>query len=110
MIERGNRVKINPVDDACDMECLMRKRKMKLEEWKSTHPEGAAQYDKPISWFKDHVKCCYNCSNWYRDPMLMGEYKYNGCLAHKITLQCGTLSVMIGAGLLRAKKRICLIL
>ena len=56
---------------------------MILEEWKSTHLEGAVQYDKSISWFKDHVKCCYNCSNWYRDPMLMGEYTYNCCIAHE---------------------------
>ena len=57
--------------------------KMTLEEWRSTHTEGAVQYDKSISWFKDHVKCCYNCSNWYRDHMLMGDYAYNSCLAHK---------------------------
>ena len=59
------------------------KQKMTLEEWRSTHQEGAVQYDKSISWFKGHVKCCYNCSNWYRDHMLMGDYAYNGCLAHK---------------------------
>ena len=59
------------------------KQKMTLEEWRSTHPEGAVQYDKSISWFKDHVTCCYNCSNWYRDPMLIGDYTYNCCIAHE---------------------------
>lgn len=56
---------------------------MTIEEWKSQNPAGAAQYDKSIDWFKDNVKCCYNCLEWYRDPMPMGDYAYNGCLAHE---------------------------
>ena len=56
---------------------------MILEELRSTHHERAVHYYISISWFIDHVKCCYNCSNWYRDHMLMGDYAYNRCLAHK---------------------------
>lgn len=37
------------------------------------------QLSKSCGWFKFNVKCCYNCSNWGKDPTLMGDYAYNSC-------------------------------
>lgn len=53
---------------------------MKIEEWKqNASPEAVEQYDQPIEWFKENVKCCYNCKNWEVDPTLKCEYMYNTC-------------------------------
>lgn len=37
------------------------------------------QVRKPLEWFKYNVKCCYNCTKWYKDVALCGEYAYNLC-------------------------------
>ena len=44
------------------------------------------QWDRPIPEFKQQVKCCYNCRNWFKDITLMGEYAYNDCLCKKNTM------------------------
>lgn len=44
------------------------------------------QWKRPIDEFKWNVKCCYNCPNWMRDPMLIGDYAYNHCYIKKNTM------------------------
>lgn len=53
---------------------------MKIEEWKKqASKEAVEQYEKPVEWFKNNVKCCNNCKHWEVDPTLMYEYAYNTC-------------------------------
>lgn len=53
---------------------------MTINEWKeSASAEAIEQYEKPVDWFKNNVKCCYNCSKWEQDHSLIFEYMYNPC-------------------------------
>lgn len=44
------------------------------------------QLNKPIEWFKQNVKCCYNCKHWVKDRFLLGDYAYNFCNTKKDTM------------------------
>lgn len=54
--------------------------KLGLQKWLfQASEEAKEQYYKPIDWFKQNVKCCWNCKHWNKDSSLMGDYKYNFC-------------------------------
>lgn len=55
-----------------------------VDEWLSQASEEAKeQFNKPLDWFKQNVKCCYNCIWWLKDSSLMFEYAYNSCMEAK---------------------------
>ena len=49
-------------------------------------PNVVEQYKLPVENFCRDVKCCYNCSNWEKDPTLLGDYAWNFCSINRDTM------------------------